>query len=217
MRPLWGFNAGRTAVYDHIAGGVYDTEAALLSTESKRARLGRAFRQRAIPETAALLSVLDELAGWPGLIWRYDTELGIRASCTAVTPTITTDAAGPAVDVWTDDGELDHLCPVALIAMIGAETETAEHREKWRTVHDNATERVHGVLRQSGRYHPAAGLDPERLKGAEKLLVMAADGEAGAGNHAWPPALSDEEITNTRHAIAQYLIEATIAEPAVRQ
>ena len=85
MRPLWGFNAGRTAVYDHIAGGVYDTEAALLSTESKRARLGRAFRQRAIPEAAALLAVLDELAGWPGLIWRYDTELGIRASCTAAT------------------------------------------------------------------------------------------------------------------------------------
>ena len=57
----------------------------------------------------------------------------------------------------------------------------------------------------------------ERLKGAEKLLVMAADGEAGAGNHAWPPALSDEEITHTRHAIAQYLIEATIAQPAERQ
>ena len=73
------------------------------------------------------------------------------------------------------------------------------------------------MLRQSGRYQPAAGLDPERLEGAEKLLVMAADGEAGAGNHAWPPALSDEEITNTRHAIAQYLIEATTAEPAERQ
>ena len=82
-------------------------------------------------------------------------------------------------------------------------------------IHDNATERVHGVLRQSGRYHPAAGLAPERLKGAEKLLVMAADGEARAGNHAWPPALSDEEITNSRHAM--YLIEATIAEPAERQ
>ena len=113
--------------------------------------------------------------------------------------------------------ELDHLCPVALIAMIRTETETAEHPEKLRTIHDNATERVHGVLRQSGRYHPAAGLDPERLKGAEKLLVMAADGEAGAGNHAWPPALSDEEITNTRHEIAQYLIEATTAAPAERQ
>ena len=46
---------------------------------------------------------------------------------------------------------------------------------------------------------------------------MAADGAAGAGNHAWPPALSDEEITNTRHAIAQYLIEATTAKPAERQ
>ena len=178
---------GEQQLYDHIAGRVYDAEAALLSTESKRARLGRAFRQRAIPEAAALLSVLDELAGWPGLIWRYDTELGIRASCTAATPTITTDGAGPAVDVWTDDGELDHLCPVALIAVIGAETEAAEHREKWRTIHDNATERVHGVLRQSGRYHPAAGLDPERLKGAEKLLVMAADGEGGlATTHGRP-------------------------------
>ena len=41
-------------------------------------------------------------------------------------------------------------------------------------------------------------------------------GEAGAGCHAWPPALSDQEITNTRHAIAQYLIEATAAEPAER-
>ena len=58
---------------------------------------------------------------------------------------------------------------------------------------------------------------PERLNGAEKLLVMAADGVAGAGSHAWPPALSDEEITSTRHAIAQYLIEATAAEPAERQ
>ena len=46
---------------------------------------------------------------------------------------------------------------------------------------------------------------------------MAADGAAGAGNHAWPPTLSDEEITNTRHAIAQYLIEATTAEPVERQ
>ena len=188
-----------------------------MSNEAKRARLERAFRQRAIPEAAALLSVLNELAARPGLIRRYDNELGIRASCTVATPTITTDGAGPAGDAWTDDGELDHLCPVALIAMIGAETERAQHPETLRTIHDNATERVHGLLRQSGRYHPGAGLDPERLKGAEKLLVMAADGEAGAGNHAWPPALSDDEITNTRHAIAQYLIEATTAAPAERQ
>ena len=188
-----------------------------MSTEAKQAQLGKAFRQRAIPEAAALLPVLDELAARTGRIWRYDTELGIRASCTAATPTITTDGAGPAGDAWTDDGELDHLCPVAVIAMIGAETETAEHPEKLRTIHDNATERVHGVLRQSGRYHPSAELDSERLERAEKLLAMAADGEAGAGNHAWPPALSDEEITNTRHAIAQYLIEATTAAPADRQ
>ncbi|MCY4122038.1 MAG: hypothetical protein OXG72_14090 [Acidobacteria bacterium] len=161
--------------------------------------------------------MLDELAARTGLIWRYDTELGIRASCTAATPTITADGAAPAGDAWTDDGELDHLCPVALIAMIGAETETAEHPEKLRTIHDNAPERVHGVLRQSGRYHPAAGLDPERLEGAEKLLVMAADGAAGAGSHAWPPTLSDEENTKTRQASPQYLIEATTAEPAERQ
>ena len=74
-----------------------------------------------------------------------------------------------------------------------------------------------GHTTRSGRYHPTAGLDPERLKGAEKPLVMAADGEAGAGNHAWPPALSDEEITNTRHAIAHYVIEVTTAAPAERQ
>jgi len=109
--------------------------------------------------------VLAELAARTGLIWRYPTELGIRASCTAVTPTITTDAvgrAGDVCDVWTDDGELDHLCPVALIAMIGTKTETAEHPEKLLTIHDNASEHVHGV------------------KGAEKLLVMAAEGEPGA-------------------------------------
>ena len=188
-----------------------------MSTEARQARLGRAFRQRAIPEAAALLSVLDELATRTGLIWRYDTELGIRASCTAATPTITTGEAGAAGDAWTDDGELDHLCPVALVAMTGAEVEAAEHPETFRTIHDNAAERVHDVLRQCGRYHPPAGLDPERLNSAEKLLVMAADGEAGAGSHAWPPALGDEEITNTRHAIAQYLIEATAAEPAERQ
>ena len=58
---------------------------------------------------------------------------------------------------------------------------------------------------------------PDRLNGAEKLLVMASDGEAGAGSYAWPPALSDEEVTNTHHAIGQYLIEATAAEPAERQ
>ena len=40
----------------------------------------------------------------------------------------------------------------------------------------------------------------------EKLLVMASDGEAGAGSYAWPPALSDEKITNARRAIGQYLI-----------
>ena len=57
------------------------------------------------------------------------------------------------------------------------------------------------ALRRSGHYHPAAGLDPDRLNGAEKLLVMASDGEAGAGSYAWPPALSDEEVTSTRHAI----------------
>ena len=82
-----------------------------MSTEAKRARLERAFTQRAIPEAAALLSVLDELAARTGLIWRYDTELGIRASCTVATPTITTDGAGPAGDAWTDDGELDPSMP----------------------------------------------------------------------------------------------------------
>ena len=60
-------------------------------------------------------------------------------------------------------------------------------------------------------------LDPDRVNGAEKLLVMASDGEAGAGGYAWPPAPSDEEVTNTRHAIGQYLIAATAAEPAERQ
>ena len=130
-------------------------------------------------------------------------------------PTITTGGAGTAGDAWTDDGEPDHLCPVALLSM-GGEAETAEHLERVRTVHDNAAERVHDALQRSGHYHPAAELDPERLNGAEKLLVMASDGEAGAGCHAWPPALSDQEITNTRHAIAQYLIEATAAEPAER-
>ena len=49
-----------------------------MSPEAKQARLERAFRQRAIPEAAALLPVLDELAARPGLMWRYDTELGIR-------------------------------------------------------------------------------------------------------------------------------------------
>ena len=46
---------------------------------------------------------------------------------------------------------------------------------------------------------------------------MASDGEAEAGSYAWPPAFSDEEITNTRHAIGQYLIAVTAAEPAERQ
>ena len=160
--------------------------------------------------------MLKMLAARPGLMWRYDTELGIRASCTAATPTITTGRAGSVGDAWTDDGEPDHLCPVALIAM-GTEAETAEHLQKLRTIHDNAVERVHDALRRSGHYHPAAGLDPDRLNGAEKLLVMASDGEAGAGSYAWPPVLSDEEVTNTRHAIGQYLIEATAAEPAERQ
>ena len=45
---------------------------------------------------------------------------------------------------------------------------------------------------------------------------MASDGEAGAGCQAWPPALSDQEIANTRHAISQYLIAATAAKPAER-
>ena len=49
------------------------------------------------------------------------------------------------------------------------------------------------------------------------LLVMASDGEAGADWHAWPPALSDRKTANTRHAIAQYLIDATAAEPAERR
>ncbi len=188
----------------------------VMNPEAKQARFERAFRQLAIPEAAALLPVLDEFAARPGLMWRYDTELGIRASCTTATPTITTGRAGSVGDAWTDDGEPDHLCPVALIAM-GTEPETAEHLQKLRTIHDNAAERVHDALRQSGHYHPAAGLDPDRLNGAEKLLVMASDGEAGAGSYAWPPALSDEEVTNTRHAIGQYLIAATAAEPAERQ
>ena len=99
---------------------------------------------------------------------------------------------------------------------MGDEAETAEHLERVRTVHDNAVERVHDALRRSGHYHPPAELDPERLNGAEKLLVMASDGEVGAGCHAWPPALSDQEIANTRHALSQYLIEATAAKPAER-
>ena len=188
----------------------------VMNPEAKQARLERAFKQHAIPEAAALLPVLDELAARPGLMWRYDTELGIRASCTTATPTITTGRAGSVGDAWTDDGEPDHLCPVALIAM-GTEAETAEHRQELRTIHDNAAERVHDALRRSGHYHPAAGLDPVRLNGAETLLVMASDGEAGAGSYAWPPALSDEEVTNTRRAIGQYLIAATAAEPAERQ
>ena len=49
-----------------------------------------------------------------------------------------------------------------------------------------------------------------------RLLVMASDGEVGAGCHAWPPALSGQEIANTRHALSQYLIEATAAKPAER-
>ncbi len=138
--------------------------------------------QGAIPEAAALLPVLDELAARTGLIWRYDPELGIRARCTAATPTITTGVAGTSGDAWTDDGEPDHLCPVALLAM-GGDTETAEHLERVRTVHDNAADRVHDALRRSGHYYPPAELDPERLNGAEKLLVMASDGEAGAGSH----------------------------------
>ena len=72
-----------------------------------------------------------------------------------------------------------------------------------RTVHDNAADRVHDALRRSGHYYPPAELDPERLNGAEKLLVMASDGEAGGGGHTWPPALSDQGIADTRHAIAQ--------------
>ena len=52
---------------------------AAVSVEAKTARLEKAFRQGAIPEATALLSVLDELASRTGLIWRYDTELG-RAS-----------------------------------------------------------------------------------------------------------------------------------------
>ena len=66
--------------------------------QTRLERLERAFRQRAIPEAAALLPVLDELAARPGLMWRYDTELGIRASCTATTPTITTGRAGSVGD-----------------------------------------------------------------------------------------------------------------------
>ena len=54
-------------------------------------------------------------------------------------------------------------------------------------VHDNAVERVHDALRRSGHYHPPAELDPERLNGAEKLLVTASDGEAGAGCHVGRP------------------------------
>ena len=186
-----------------------------MNVEAKKTGLEKAFRHRAIPEAAALLPVLDEIAARPGLIWRYDPELGIRASCTAATPTITTGGARIAGDAWTDDGEPDHLCPVALLAMRG-EAETAEYLARVRTVHDNAAERVHDALRRSGHYQPPAALDPERLTGAEKLLVMASDGEAGAGCYAWPPALSDQEIANTRHAIAEYLIEATAAEPAER-
>ena len=104
-----------------------------MSAETKKARLERVFRQRAMPEAAALLPGLDEIAARPGLIWRYDPELGIRASCTAATPTITTGGAGTAGDAWTDDGEPDHLRPVALLAMRG-EAETAEHLERVRTV-----------------------------------------------------------------------------------
>ena len=104
-----------------------------MNPEAKQARLERAFKQLAIPEAAALLPVLDELAARPGLMWRYDTELGIRASCTTATPTITTGRAGLVGDAWTDDGEPDHLCPVALIAM-GTEAETAEHLQEPRDV-----------------------------------------------------------------------------------
>ena len=46
---------------------------------------------------------------------------------------------------------------------------------------------------------------------------MASVGEAGTSSYAWPSALSDEEVTNTRHAIGQYLIETTAAKPAERQ
>ena len=158
-----------------------------MDVEAKKAGLEKTFRHRAIPEAAALLPVLDELAARLGLIWRYDPELGMRASCTAASPTITTGGAGTAGDAWTDDGEPDHLCPVALLAITG-EAATAGHLERVRTVHDEATERVHDALRRSGHYPPPAELDPERLAGAEKLLVMASDGEAGAGCYAWPPA-----------------------------
>ena len=85
--------------------------------------------QGAIPEAAALLPVLDELAARTGLIWRYDPELGIRARCTAATPTITTGVAGTSGDAWTDDGEPDHLCPVALLAMGG---DTERRQSIWR-------------------------------------------------------------------------------------
>ena len=64
-------------------------------------------------------------------------------------------------------------------------------------------------------HHPDDGVPA--VPGGQGLGAVGRGGEAGAGNHAWPPALSDEEITNTRHAIAQYLIEATIAQPAERQ
>ena len=58
-----------------------------VSTEAKRAPRERAFRQRAIPEAAALLPVL---------------ELGIRASCTDATPTITTGGSGAAGQLGID-------------------------------------------------------------------------------------------------------------------
>ena len=54
----------------------------------QRRRLEREFTQRAILEAAALLPVPDDPAARTSLIWRYDTDLGIRASCIKEAPTI---------------------------------------------------------------------------------------------------------------------------------
>ncbi len=110
------------------------------------------------------------------MIWRYDTDLGIRASCTAAMPTITTGGAG---DGWTNDGEPDHLCPVALLAM-GDEAETAEHLERVRTIHDNAVERV---PTRSGEVVTTTRRQNSTRRGSRTADPLPADGPIRALGH----------------------------------
>lgn len=72
------------------------------------------------------------------------------------------------------DGEMHHLCPVALIAM-GVDSETAEPPEQLRNIHDDAAERVHKALRRS----PLSGDMENCPPGDTKKLIPSSKEESG--------------------------------------